>query len=83
MKNDFGFAIRALKGGRRVARTGWNGRDMWLVLLDKQMCLAPTFFGGVVELAPCIAIRTAQGEMQPGWVASQADMLAEDWVVLF
>ena len=66
---DFGQALALLKQGRRMARRGWNGKDMH-VYLDEQT--------GAGRL-PCIVMRTAQGMEQPGWLASQADMLAEDW----
>jgi hypothetical protein len=37
---------------------------------------------GGFEMQPCIGMKTAQGTMQPGWLASQADMLASDWEVV-
>ncbi len=64
---DFGKALDILKAGGRVARTGWNGKGMWLVLVHGSM--KPV----------TIDMFTAQGAMQPGWLASQADVLAEDW----
>ena len=66
---NFGQAIEALKAGDRVARTGWNGRGMWLALqrdMYSKMRL------------PYIYMSTAQGDLVP-WLASQTDMLAEDW----
>ena len=67
---DFGHALRAMKRGERVFRKGWNGRGMWLELRH---------FSKRSGLEPCIVIRTTQGKMQPGWVPSQADILATDW----
>jgi hypothetical protein len=87
---NFGGAIAALKDGKRVARDGWNGRGMWLVLMP-----GVTIPSGMVNertrkhvregdlhVGAYIVMWTAQGVWQPGWLASQADMLAEDWYVL-
>ncbi len=81
---DFGEAIKALKGGLLVAREGWNGKNMHLYLEDHFHVLVGK--GGGLEhtrkYEPCIIMFTAQGNHQPGWLASQADMLAEDWQVV-
>lgn len=66
---DFGWAIRQLKDGRKVARRGWNGKGMYLYL-------RATPANGD---EPYIVMFTAQRKVQPGWLASQADMLGEDW----
>lgn len=65
---NFGQAIEALKGGGRVQRTGWNGKSMWLALWSAGM-------------AASIVMKTADGSLVFGWLASQTDMLAEDWRV--
>lgn len=80
---DFSEALRLLKAGRRVARDGWNGKGMWIVLIRAAGALyvgVPSVGG--LPMQDCIGMRTATGQMQPGWLASQADMLAEDWVVV-
>lgn len=70
---NFGQAIELLKDGERVYREGWNGRGMYLFLDE-------VLYDGTTRFEPCIVIYTAaQGKYQPGWLASQADMLAEDW----
>lgn len=67
---NFGQAIEALKSGRRVARAGWNGKGMWLELqvpdAHSKMSL------------PYIFMKTADNHQVP-WLASQTDMLADDW----
>ena len=78
---DFGDAIRAMKRGERVARAGWNGKGMHLYLEEH---FAVQTRGGAFKkhirtYEPVIVMFTAQGKHQPGWLASQADMLAEDW----
>lgn len=80
-KIDFGGAIRALKRGERVAREGWNGKGMWLMLIRSGNAMH-TSSAGAFEMQDCIGMKTAANVMQPGWLANQADMLAEDWVVL-
>ena len=77
----FGEAIEALKRGERIARTGWNGRGMWLVLILPGNAMH-TSTAGAFDMQPCIGMKTAQGTMQPGWLASQADMLSDDWRIV-
>lgn len=67
---NFSEALERLKNGAFIRRSGWN-RDY--LYLENAM----TSQGRVYE--PCIVMFTAQGEHQPGWFASQADLLAEDW----
>lgn len=71
----FGDAIEALKQGKSVQREGWNGKNMYLYLLSTLEQTSPSQF----RYEPCIVMFTAQGKHQPGWLASQADMLANDW----
>ena len=91
---SFGMAIEALKLGAKVSRLGWNGKGMWLTLVPGTE--AATLRDGtpyakatglrVCEILPHIDMWTtnAQGRraMLPGWLASQTDMLANDWMVL-
>ncbi len=66
----FGEAIAALKQGKRVSRTGWNGKGMWLELQVPDAHSKMTL--------PYIYMKTAQDDLVP-WLASQTDVLAEDW----
>ncbi len=87
---NFGDAIATLKVGGKVARSGWNGKGMFLVLIEGTAAVEPragTPYAdqmisttGVVDINPHIDMKTASGQMQPGWLASQTDMLADDWV---
>lgn len=88
----FGQAIESLEAGKKVQREGWNGKGMFLILvggtknaqlkentpyhsaLNSEQTGQPT-----VTINPHIDMFTATGEMQPGWLASQTDMLANDW----
>lgn len=77
----FGLAIEALKKGHKVARKGWNGKGMHLFLANGEDTANPLFKEDVI-VDSFIVMKTASGSLQPGWLASQADMLAEDWVVV-
>ncbi len=72
---SFGLAIEAMRLGKSVCRTGWNGKGMY-IYLDKIMQLDKE------PICPFISMHNAQGKCQPGWLASQADILAEDWIIL-
>jgi len=74
---DFGLALKLLKEGHKVARKGWNGKGMWLKLIPAGNAMYQGY-----PMQDCIGMKTANSLMQPGWLASQADMLADDWVVL-
>jgi len=84
----FGEAIEALKADHCVQRVGWNGKDMHLYLeRDLSFSLpdvkaAGVFRGTTRTYEPVICMFTAQGKHQPGWLANQADMLAEDWQIV-
>jgi GMP synthase-like glutamine amidotransferase len=90
----FGHAIEAMKQGAKVARAGWNGKGMWLALgAGNPANPASNFWnqhtrafaeqnGGSAPVLPYIIMKTAAGEILMGWLASQTDMLAEDWIVV-
>lgn len=69
---DFGQALAALKDGQRVTRSGWNGKDMWIQLQvpDERS----------KTRRPYLYMRQVDGDLVP-WVASQTDLLAEDWAI--
>lgn len=82
---DFGDAIRAMKDGKRVAREGWNGKGMFLFLVNgstftvnREPLMSIMGEGTQVQYHAHIDMKTAQGYVVP-WLASQSDMLSEDW----
>ena len=82
---NFGLALEAMKQGRRVTRRGWNGKGMYIFLadtVDLHTMADLSELAGEVEGLPCIVMRNAQRKLVPGWLASQTDMLADDWVLL-
>lgn len=91
----FGDALEILKMGGRVARKGWNGKNMYVFLAtdvefktDADLSefnpdrIAECADQNMVPVSNMLVLRTAQGTLQPGWLATQSDMLAEDWVSL-
>lgn len=92
---SFSSALQALKNGQRIARAGWNGKGMWIALSCDGGRDTPMeqFWsrhardyarqhGGTATVLPCIIMKTATGEILMGWLASQTDMLADDWMIL-
>lgn len=82
---NFGMAIESLKSGLLVERAGWNGKGMWLMMVYQDdyaiydsSDIYPANFEG--KMLPWIGMQTAQGDFVP-WLASQTDMLAEDWQI--
>lgn len=88
---DFGQALSAVRGGQRIARSGWNGNDMFVVYqagypdgipINANTARATGIpEGTVLAFRPYLMMRTAQGDFVP-WVASQTDILADDWMVV-
>lgn len=82
---SFGIAIEAMKKGRKVARVGWNGKGMHLRIVEpyNDMGITDAQAERVSEgtLLPWIGMKTADNKFVP-WLASQTDMLAEDWIIV-
>ena len=80
---NFGLAIEAMKNGVRVARKGWNGKGQYVFLAHEADFVTDADLSAYdqleVEVADMLVLKTAQDTFQPGWLASQADMLADDW----
>jgi hypothetical protein len=75
---DFSNAVLALKAGKRVAREGWNGKGMWLRLTGPYVVQDGPGVEGIHTSRKFIEMRAADGTFVP-WLASQTDILAEDW----
>lgn len=85
---NFGYAVELLKAGCKVARKGWNGKGMFLFLVpgsnfkvNRPPLLGIYPEGAEINYQPHIDMKTAQDTVVP-WLASQSDVLAEDWVVV-
>lgn len=75
---DFGTALANLKQGFRVARKGWNGKGMWLMLCIPDGDYTLEKDGKTYGRLPYIYMKTADEKLVP-WLASQTDVLADDW----
>ena len=95
---SFGHAIVAMKAGHKVARSGWNGKGMFIVLMPA-LYLPPfntqdtarkvndrtaKWIGEdqPLDCQPYFAMYNAVKQWVPGWLASQTDMLADDWGIV-
>ena len=84
---NFGKAIEELKQGNYVSRKGWNGKDQFVFLVkgtDLQKTLKYGYgeYIGEPTIVDALAIKTASNQIQIGWLATQTDMLAEDWIII-
>lgn len=83
MEMEFSIALALLKQGHKIARQGWNGKGMFLFLVEEWRLGARDPGPGEKSvpwgLAPFIAMKTADDKIVP-WLASQTDILADDWV---
>lgn len=91
-----GDAVEALKIGRRVARAGWNGKRMFLFLLPAgdgiptkvihdpalRAVIESELGGETFDALGSVRMFTADKKVLTGWLASQSDLLAEDWEIL-
>ena len=80
---NFGQALETLKKDKIVARKNWNGNGMWLRLVHEDEYFLEerserSYFNPAAKLAPWIGMLTADNKFVP-WLASQTDILAEDW----
>jgi|SRR5712664_451199 len=95
MGETIGWAVKQMWDGQKVRRAGWNGKGMFIVLMPRLELPAfstsdtsrkvndrtAKWIGEDTPLdcQPYIAMFTAQKQWQPGWLCSQADLLAVDW----
>lgn len=82
---NFGQALDGLKKGARMTRRGWNGKDQFIFLVpgstfkvNRPPLLGIYEEGVEINYGPHIDIKTVSGMIVP-WIASQTDVLAEDW----
>lgn len=87
---NFSDALNQLKAGKKLARAGWNGKGMWIAMqkgypdgipINKNTAEATGLPEGTVcRFLPYLMMKTADNSFVP-WLASQTDILAEDWAV--
>lgn len=90
----FGDALIALKRGEKVARSGWNGKDQYVVAQAQSTTTEAAKIwnphnkeqaeklGGSIDVAPYCTLKTAQDTLAMGWTPSTGDLFAEDWLII-
>ena len=90
----FGEVLIALKAGYRIARSGWNGKDQYVVaqaqttntdaakIWNRHNKSHAEKLGGSINVAPYCTLKTAQDTLAMGWTPSTGDLFANDWLVL-
>lgn len=83
---NFSMILDSIKAGKKAARLGWNGKDQFIFLVpgstfevNRPPLLGIYPEGTVINYQPHIDIKNQQGGIVP-WLASQGDLMAEDWV---
>ena len=82
---NFGKALEKVKLGKKIARKGWNGKNQFVFVVDGDLLNDAVGYANVGNLAECsdvLAIYTSNKVVQVGWLATQTDMLADDWYVV-
>lgn len=78
----FGEAIKEVRNGKRIQRSGWNGKSQYVELAT---CISYKNASGEIinceheAIGNCALAFVGTSGVQIGWLASQADMLADDW----
>lgn len=90
MNMNFGMALEVAKTGNKIARSGWNGKNMFVCYMppmelpeasvnERTKKFVPD---GDLKVGGYFVMFTADKTWQPGWLASQSDLLAEDWEIV-
>ena len=74
---NFSEALRCVQVGERLTRKTWENDDIYIFFVPGYSSKELGY-----KVLPRIDIMTEDGSVQPGWIASQDDMLAEDWLML-
>ena len=82
---NFGLALEELKKGNKVKRNGWNGKDQYIELAERVSYInskGELINEGHLNIGNKVIAFIGTSGVQLGWLASQADMLAEDWEIV-
>jgi hypothetical protein len=75
--HNFGLALTLLQSGREVARTGWNGSGLWLNYIPQVGIALP-----YIRMSYPKGSKAYPMGAEVPWLASQTDLLANDWVTV-
>jgi hypothetical protein len=85
----FPLALEAAKQGKKIARKGWNGKGQFVYYQEGSVIDPKDGRNGVlramagpVVIRPRLDLKTADGSIQIGWIASQSDILSDDWFIV-
>ena len=82
---NFGLALEELKNGNKVKRSGWNGKNQYIELAERVSYInskGELINEGHINIGNKVIAFIGTSGVQLGWLASQADMLAEDWEIV-
>ena len=82
---NFGLALEELKKGNKVKRSGWNGKNQYIELAERVSYInskGELINEGHLNIGNKVIAFIGTSGVQLGWLASQADMLAEDWEIV-
>lgn len=77
---DFSDALDCAKDGAKIARNGWNGKNIWVAVQrpDEHSKMTQPYL--YIEY-PVGHPANPNGSRTP-WLASQGDLMAEDWFIV-
>lgn len=84
---NFGKALEKVKMGKKITRKGWNGKGQFVFLVDGDFLSDAVGYtnadigNSLEDCSDALAIYTSNKVVQVGWLASQTDMLADDWEI--
>ena len=79
---SFAEAMFALWDGERVGRSGWNGKDQWVISVAATQMTVKGAPETTYAVRPHLALKTVQGDIALGWTPSTGDLFADDWFVI-
>jgi len=79
---NFSEALEFLKGGNKLYRSGWNGKKLYIYLYETQSILSDGQLNDRIEAKPVFYICDENHKTVNAWLASQADLLADDWAIV-
>ena len=82
---NFGLALEELKKGNKVKRSGWNGKDQYIELAERVSYInskGELINEGHLNIGNKVIAFVGTSGVKLGWLAIQADMLAEDWQLI-
>ena len=91
---NFGIAIELAKQGFKIARRGWNGKNLWVTVSEGYKNLeikrvwnennkkVAELNGGKVDILPYFTMKTVDNKIMCGWTPNQLDLLSSDWIIV-